>query len=153
MTNTTRSTDSYTPPKDPHTSGSGVRLVDPSTPGYLYRGCYTMVFACSPGLCSCTNSSPARAFRDATLRDVVVSDGLDVPLFDLDPSGVRPVFDVPSGEMFLAAGPDEANDVIVNWEWDLVYDLVHEVLAVPASGRMFAVGRPGMDQFVLGYVY
>ena len=108
-----------------------------------------MVFACSPELCTCTDSSPARGRQGGALRDVVVSDSVNVPVFDLDPSGVRPLFDAPSGEMFLAAGPSDANDVIINWEWDLVYDLVHEVLAVPACGRVFAVGRPGMDQFVL----
>jgi len=147
MPNTTRLTESYTPPKDLATVGNGVRLVNPSTPGYRYGGRYTMVFSCTPELCGCTADSPARSGQPGFLEDAAPSDFADAP--PEWKSGVRPLFDIPSGEMYLAAGPSDANDVILTWEWELLYDLREEVFDVPLCGRVLAVGRPGMADFVL----
>ena len=151
MSNHHRSTGRFTPPAKGRTSAlPGVRLASPSTPGFLARGAFTMLFACSPELSTCAPGSHTGAESGATLADGL---GFDVAVNHTAASqlagGVQPYLDMSTGEVSLVLGRDVASGVVVAWESAIVPAVLAEVMATPAQGCVLAVGRPGTDQFVV----
>jgi hypothetical protein len=149
MSNCTRNNKRHGAPSEVHKAARlDVRLVNRSTPGFRSTGAYTMLFDCSPELCSCPGFWDG-GDESLTLGDMVSARSHGLFAASRAVGGVVPYIDAVDGGVFVNLGPNAALDVIVSWEQDLVLEVMDEVLAVPASGCVLAVGRPGMAEFVL----
>ena len=98
MSSSTRSNKRFTPSaKARKAAPAAPRLVDESTPGFLWRGEYVMVLACTPEVCGCTSATPVWAGQQVFLGDVAQMESQVMPEGWRD--GVRPLYDIYSGEL------------------------------------------------------
>lgn len=146
MSNCTCNNKRHGSPSEVHKAARpDVHLVGRSTPGFISAGAYTMLFDCSPALCSRPDFWNG-GDESQTLGDMVSARSHGLFAASRAVGGVVPYIDAVDGGVFVNLGPNAALDVIVSWEQDLVLEVMDDVLnsppktdATPAKHRV----RPG----------